>query len=198
MADTRIICFANNKGGSGKSTTCSNVGYFMAAEGKKVLLVDGDMQLNLSLAYFDEEKVLSLAAGEKNLYTAIKKQDDLTDYILPTGYDNLDIVPSSTLMSSIEFELFSKWQREYVLKKCLQNVKASGKSIGFKCGFNNCAKRYAEFLRVFNCCIRSTRVTSVYGIVNLASGRKLFPITCFFQGDVITVFVCICSGYSIY
>ena len=127
MADTRIICFANNKGGSGKSTTCSNVGYFMAAEGKKVLLVDGDMQLNLSLAYFDEEKVLSLAAGEKNLYTAIKKQDDLTDYILPTGYDNLDIVPSSTLMSSIEFELFSKWQREYVLKKCLQNVKASGK-----------------------------------------------------------------------
>ena len=121
MADTRIICFANNKGGSGKSTTCSNVGYFMAAEGKKVLLVDGDMQLNLSLAYFDEEKVLSLAAGEKNLYTAIKKQDDLTDYILPTGYDNLDIVPSSTLMSSIEFELFSKWQREYVLKKCLQN-----------------------------------------------------------------------------
>lgn len=127
MADTRVICFANNKGGSGKSTTCSNVGYFMAAEGKKVLLIDGDMQLNLSLAYFDEEKVLSLAAGDKNLYCAIKKQDDLTGYVQPTGYDNLDIVPSSTLMSSIEFELFSKWQREYVLKKCLQNLRSSGK-----------------------------------------------------------------------
>ena len=119
MTDTRVICFANNKGGSGKSTTCSNVGYFMASEGKKILLIDGDMQLNLSLAYFDEEKVLSIAAGEKNLYNAIKKQDDLTDYMLPTGYENLDIVPSSTLMSSIEFELFSKWQREYVLKKCM-------------------------------------------------------------------------------
>lgn len=126
MTDTRVICFANNKGGSGKSTTCSNVGYFMASEGKKILLIDGDMQLNLSLAYFDEEKVLSIAAGEKNLYNAIKKQDDLTDYVLPTGYENLDIVPSSTLMSSIEFELFSKWQREYVLKKCLQKVKESG------------------------------------------------------------------------
>ena len=123
MAETRVICFANNKGGSGKSTTCSNVGYFMASEGKKVLLIDGDMQLNLSLAYFDEEKVLSLAAGDKNLYCAIRKQDDLTDYVLPTGYENLDIVPSSTLMSSIEFELFSKWQREYVLKKCLQKLK---------------------------------------------------------------------------
>lgn len=65
MTDTRVICFANNKGGSGKSTTCSNVGYFMASEGKKILLIDGDMQLNLSLAYFDEEKVLSIAAGEK-------------------------------------------------------------------------------------------------------------------------------------
>ena len=30
-------------------------------------------------------------------------------------------------MSSIEFELFTKWQREYILKKCLQPVKDSGK-----------------------------------------------------------------------
>ena len=35
MSKTRVICFANNKGGSGKSTTCSNIGYFMADAGKK-------------------------------------------------------------------------------------------------------------------------------------------------------------------
>ncbi len=127
MPKTVAICFANNKGGSGKSTTCSNVGYFLAAAGKKVLLVDGDMQLNLSLAYFDEERVLALAAGEQNLYRALQKQADLSEYILPTGYDRLDIVPSSTLMSSVEFELFSKWQREYVLKKCLSKIKESGR-----------------------------------------------------------------------
>lgn len=127
MAETKVICFANNKGGSGKSTTCSNVGYFLAAHGSRVLLVDGDMQLNLSLSFFDEERVLALAAGEKNLYRALQTQADLTDTILPTPYENLDIVPSSTLMSSIEFELFSKWQREYVFKKCLEKVRASGK-----------------------------------------------------------------------
>ena len=44
MSMTRVICFANNKGGSGKSTTCANVGYSMVSEGKRVLLIDGDMQ----------------------------------------------------------------------------------------------------------------------------------------------------------
>ena len=39
MSMTKVICFANNKGGSGKSTTCSNVGYAIASMGKRVLLV---------------------------------------------------------------------------------------------------------------------------------------------------------------
>ena len=84
MRKTKVICFANNKGGSGKSTTCSNVGYGMTELGKKVLLVDGDMQMNLSLSLFDE------------------------------------------LMSSIEYELFTKWQREYILKKGMKNIVESG------------------------------------------------------------------------
>ena len=126
MDKTMTICFTNNKGGSGKSTTCSNVGAAMAMAGKKVLLVDGDMQLNLSLSFFSEDEVLKMAAGEKNLYYAIGKQQDLTDFIVPTAYPNLDLIPSSTLMSSIEYELFTKWQRELILRKCLQKIKDSG------------------------------------------------------------------------
>ena len=126
MNKTRIICFANNKGGSGKSTTCSNVGYGLSALGNRVLLLDGDMQLNLSLSLFDEEAVLEFAQGEKNLYRAICRQESLAGYIMPTDYENLHLIPSSTLMSSIEFELFTKWQREYILKKCLRPVAESG------------------------------------------------------------------------
>ena len=125
MGKTVTICFTNNKGGSGKSTTCSNLGAAMARAGKKVLLVDGDMQLNLSLAFFSEDWVLEHAQGENNLYYAIGKQADLTDYIVHTPYENLDVVPSSTLMSSIEYELFTKWQREFILRKCLQRIKDS-------------------------------------------------------------------------
>ena len=126
MKKTVTICFTNNKGGSGKSTTCSNVGAAMARAGKKVLLVDGDMQLNLSLSFFSEEKVLEMAAGEMNLYHAIGGQKDLTDYIVHTPYEGLDLIPSSTQMSSIEYEVFTKWQREFILKKCLQKIKAAG------------------------------------------------------------------------
>lgn len=126
MSNTRTICFANNKGGSGKSTTCSNVAYGLTELGHRVLMVDGDMQMNLSLAYFDEEQVLEFAGSGKNLYEAVRNQKDLTDYIIHTPYDRLDLIPSSTLMSSIEYELFTKWQREFILKKCLQKIKDSG------------------------------------------------------------------------
>ena len=66
-----------------------------------------------------------MASSEKNLYYAIGKQQDLTDFIVHTAYENLDLIPSSTLMSSIEYELFTKWQREFILKKCLQKIKDS-------------------------------------------------------------------------
>lgn len=124
MGRTKAICFANNKGGSGKSTTCSNVGAALAQMGKKVLLIDGDMQMNLSLSVFEEEKVLKLAKSGMNLYTAIREQRNLREFIVPVR-ENLDLIPSSTLMSSIEYELFTKWQREFILKKLLKETKAS-------------------------------------------------------------------------
>ena len=127
MSSTKIICFANNKGGSGKSTTCANIGYAMSTLGKRVLLIDSDMQMNLTLSYFDDEQSLEMAKSGKNLYTGIIEQKDLIEYIVPTSYENLDLIPSSTLMSGIEFQLFSKWQREFILRQGLKNIKESGK-----------------------------------------------------------------------
>ena len=124
---TTTICFANNKGGSGKSTTCCNVGYELSKMGYKVLVLDGDMQMNLSLSLFLEDEVLESAQNGNNVYTAVTKSDDIANYVMPTKYENLDAVLSSSLMSNIEFDLFSKWQREFILKNCLKNIKDSGK-----------------------------------------------------------------------
>ena len=127
MANTKTICFANNKGGSGKSTTCANIGYSLSTLGKRVLLIDADMQMNLTLYFFDDERSLEMAKGQKNIYKGIINQKDLSSYVVPTEYENLDLIPSSTLMSSIEFELFTKWQREFILREGLRKIKEEGK-----------------------------------------------------------------------
>ncbi len=125
MSHTKVISFANNKGGSGKSTTCANVGYSMVTEGKRVLLVDGDMQMNLTLSFFDEEAALGFAESGENLYTAVKRQQDLTPFIRHTAYEGLDLIPSSILMSGIEVDLVPMWQRELVLREGLSKIKAA-------------------------------------------------------------------------
>ena len=126
MSRTTVIAFANNKGGSGKTTTCSNVGCALGAMGKRVLLIDGDMQMNLTLSCFDEDRSLAFATSGKNLYTAIREEKDLSDFVVETDFKGVDMIPSSSLMSGIEYELFTKWQREFILKKCLEPIRARG------------------------------------------------------------------------
>ena len=44
----KIMVFANQKGGVGNTTSCVNIGAYLAAAGKRVLLVDFDPQGNLT------------------------------------------------------------------------------------------------------------------------------------------------------
>ena len=124
--ETKIIAFANNKGGSGKSTTCSNIGYVLSYMGKRVLMVDADMQQNLSLSFFEEEDVLAFSESGENLFAAIKKEADVSPFIRKTKYENLSLLPSGLLMSGAEFELYGKKEREMTLARVLENAKNSG------------------------------------------------------------------------
>ncbi len=118
----KVICFANNKGGSGKSTSCSNIAVALAKEGKKVLCIDGDMQLNLTLAFCDEERAMQYATSDNNIYGVLIKDVPASECIYQTDIQNVYLLPSNTLMSGAEYELFTKWQRETVLSRALKGV----------------------------------------------------------------------------
>ena len=50
MGAASVIGIVNQKGGTGKTTTCVNLGVDLAHEGKRVLLVDCDPQGSLTIS----------------------------------------------------------------------------------------------------------------------------------------------------
>ena len=124
---TKTLVFANNKGGSGKSTTCANIAYSLNELGHRVLAIDTDMQMNLSLSFFEEERVMEFNEGENNLYKGVLRSGDLEDCIFETRYKGLDIIPSSMLMSGIEEVLYKRGGSRDILKGLLRKTQDSQK-----------------------------------------------------------------------
>lgn len=119
--DTKVITIANNKGGCGKSTVVSNLGYCLSEiNNNRILLIDSDMQMNLSYSYGIERKI------DNNLNVSLIKEEPLFDYIIKTSYDNIDIVISDFDMATIEMTLFTKTLRESVFKRILGPVIEKG------------------------------------------------------------------------
>lgn len=123
-----IIGVLNQKGGVGKTTTTVNLGAALALTGKKVLLVDIDAQSNmtthLGLGAPDgmEENVERPPTPEFTIYDVLKGNKTISDITIERG-PNLDVVPSSLLLSAADLELGGVVGRELILRRALQGVK---------------------------------------------------------------------------
>lgn len=112
----KIIVFANQKGGVGKTTTAVNVGAYIAEEGKKVLLIDFDPQGNMSSSVgSDKEK--------PGIYEVITGKLLLKDAIQETTVRNLSIVSSNVNLAGANIELVDADRREFFLKNAVMQVK---------------------------------------------------------------------------
>ncbi len=122
----RIIAFANQKGGVGKTTTCVNMSSFMALMGKKVLMIDLDPQGNAtSNLGFTKDKNLN------SIYQVMSGQKTIDEAIYKTKVENMSIVPANIDLSGVEVELVYMQQREFVIKKMLDKIKDSYDFITF-------------------------------------------------------------------
>ena len=115
----KIIAIANQKGGVGKTTTSMNLAASMATLEKKVLLIDADPQANASsgMGVNLEEDV------ECSLYNLLTDKLDAHEAIYTTDIDGLDIIPSHIDLVGAEVEMLQFKEREWCMKKLLDEVK---------------------------------------------------------------------------
>jgi chromosome partitioning protein len=113
-----IISFTNQKGGVGKTTTCVNFSTYMALKGKKVLLVDINPQGNASTNLGIQKNKLA-----SSIYEVLTSGQSISNTIIKTQVNNLNILPSSIHLVGAEVDLVSIPNREKVLKNVLSGIK---------------------------------------------------------------------------
>jgi len=120
----RIHTFANQKGGVGKTTSAVNIGAFLSAHGRGVLVVDVDPQANATSSLgLDEQLVESLKQGNRaTIYHALIEKTPVAQIIQTTQRPRLHLVPSSPILAGAEVELVGMIARESLLRKALAPV----------------------------------------------------------------------------
>lgn len=114
----KIIAIANQKGGVGKTTTSVNLAASLGVLEKKVLLIDADPQANASSGLGIDVQEVQFGTYQVLEHTVTAQQA-----IHETSSPNVDIIPAHIDLVAIEIELVDKEEREYMLKRALEDVK---------------------------------------------------------------------------
>lgn len=121
-----MIAVWANKGGTGKSTTATNLSYELAKKGYNVLAIDTDSQSDMTSVLFPEY----LKEPNVNFYDAFMGQEDFQEegYIQHTAYENLDIIAGSQESEGLEGTMctLNEKIRNKMWKKCLRTIREEG------------------------------------------------------------------------
>lgn len=114
----RILAIANQKGGTGKTTTALTLGSILANRGRRVLLVDVDPQASLTQWLQVDAAGASLADVLGGAQPGRVRLEDVIQEVTPT----LHLAPGDIDLAACELGLVQRLGREAVLKKVLANL----------------------------------------------------------------------------
>ncbi len=114
----KIISFANQKGGVGKTTSAVNVAASLGVLGYKVLLIDLDPQGNATSGVGVVKKNLKISS-----FDLLAGDASVESVAVKTKFDNLSVIPTNTTLARAEFELADVENGEYVMKNKLDAVR---------------------------------------------------------------------------
>ncbi|NFO41980.1 ParA family protein, partial [Clostridium botulinum] len=116
----RVISIINLKGGVAKTISSINIAHILATvHNKKVLLIDNDKQGNTT-KFFNmhdaEELSIANVMTDKNIY--------IEDVIVPTQYENLDLIPANMHLLKANLDVIMDVGRpqQYRLRKALKQI----------------------------------------------------------------------------
>lgn len=111
----RIIALANQKGGSGKTTTTVNLAAALAARRKQVLVLDLDPQASASTW-------LGIQDGGRGLLNVFTSNGTISTIVSNTSISGVSIVPSSSWLVGVEKVLSSEVGAETILKRAFAHL----------------------------------------------------------------------------
>ncbi len=151
---SEVLAITNQKGGVGKTTTSINLGSYLSAAGKTVVIMDLDPQANAT-----EGLGVKLKAKTPTMYEVLIGQVNSQDALQRTAHKDLFVIPSTTNLAGAAIELMQQPYREYRLRRALKPLRE-------------------QFDFILIDCPPSLGLLTINGLV--ASDRLLIPVQCEF------------------